>query len=726
MAKGNFNVGFVFGAKKASTFDKTFKSINQSIRGMVKGVAAFAGAAISVKGLADTGKAAIESATNLEGYRNTLNVVMKDSQKAAQAMKWAVDFANKTPFETDSVVEATVRLESYGIKAQSVLPQIGDMASVMNKDIMQAVEAVADAQTGELERMKEFGIKKADIAEKAGKMYANVETINSKGQIVNQENFNNAMFALMKEKFSGGMETQSQSFKGMVSTIKGVWKTGLASMIGMSTTGEVIAGSAFDLLKGGISSAAKSIQEFSANGGFEKISKSVGTAIQQVTPVITYLGDKGKLAFDSIKGKMVELQPKFDAIKAVGEEIGVKLQDAFQKAQPTIDWIIVTGLPAMVGFLTDVAQKAMNVAVFFVDNWSTVKPIIAGIGGAFALWKIPDIAAEVNEKVGAAKTIINAFSSEIKTKADFYKQAGTSIGSIATNIGKGTVAMAKSTGSWIANTATIVAHKAVTIGATVATKAAAAGQWLLNAAMTANPIALIVIAIVALVAGFVLLWNKCEGFRNFFIGMWDGIKTAIAAVGGWLGGVGESIKGVFTGIGEFIGGVWDGVVAGFKGYVNFIISGINFMIGAINKLKVTVPEWVPLIGGQTIGFAIPEIPMLAQGGIATAPTLAMVGEGKEKEAIMPLSKLDNMLAKQGTTQPLVNQVVNFSPLMDLLTKFVQSTAQAEPAYSITFAPVITIEGNADKDTIESAMDDEYERFEAFMKKFMLEQKRKNF
>ena len=68
-------------------------------------------------------------------------------------MAWAVDFANRTPFETDQIVEATVRLQSYGLKAEDVMTQIGDMAGVMGKDIMQAVEAVADAQTGELERL---------------------------------------------------------------------------------------------------------------------------------------------------------------------------------------------------------------------------------------------------------------------------------------------------------------------------------------------------------------------------------------------------------------------------------------------------------------------------------------------------------------------------------------------------------------------------------------------
>lgn len=654
MANNNFNVGFVFGAKKATTFDKAFGSVNKAIGGVIKNLTGLATAAVSAKALLQTGKAAIQSASDLEGYRNTLNVVMKDSGKAAEAMKWAVDFANRTPFETDSIVEATVRLESYGIKAKSVLPQIGDMAGVMNKDIMQAVEAVADAQTGELERMKEFGITKAMIAEKAGKMFVKAETINSKGQIVNQENFNTAMFALMEDKFKGGMDIQSKSFKGTISTVKGVWKTGLASMVGMSTSGEVIAGSAFDLLKGGITSAAKAMQDFSSNGGFEKIGKSIGGVIKTVTPVFSYIGEKGRLAFDSIKSKIVELQPKFDAIKDVGIKIGDTIKAGFENAQPAIDWIIVTGLPAVVGFLTDVALKAGDVAGFFTNNWSWIEPIIWGIVGAFT----------------AYKAIIMAITAK----------------------------------QWLCD---------------IATKAMAVGQGILNAVMAMNPISLIIIAVVGLTAGFIALWNNCEGFRNFFIGMWDGIKTAFAAVGTWFASIGENIKNTFSGIGEFIGKVWDGVIAGFKGYVNFIISGINFMIGAINKLQVTVPDWVPLFGGKTIGFAIPEIPMLAQGGIATAPTLAMVGEGKEKEAILPLSKLDNMLKTNN-----VVQTFDFTPLVALLAKFLQQGLATAP--NIVYSPNIIVEGDAKADDIKVVLDQDFERFKTHMEQYQKDIKRRKF
>lgn len=74
---------------------------------------------------------------------------------------------------------------------------------------------------------------------------------------------------------------------------------------------------------------------------------------------------------------------------------------------------------------------------------------------------------------------------------------------------------------------------------TAAMAAQTAGTWLLNAAQTAlnlvmsmNPISLIIIAITALIAAFVLLWNKCEWFRNFWIGLWKVIQSGLQRLHG--------------------------------------------------------------------------------------------------------------------------------------------------------------------------------------------------
>lgn len=73
----------------------------------------------------------------------------------------------------------------------------------------------------------------------------------------------------------------------------------------------------------------------------------------------------------------------------------------------------------------------------------------------------------------------------------------------------------------------MTAHTAVTAGAT-------ATQTGLNLAFLACPITWIIGAIIALIAIFVLLWNKCEGFRNFWIGLWEGIKTAFGVAKDWV------------------------------------------------------------------------------------------------------------------------------------------------------------------------------------------------
>ena len=105
--------------------------------------------------------------------------------------------------------------------------------------------------------------------------------------------------------------------------------------------------------------------------------------------------------------------------------------------------------------------------------------------------------------------------------------------------------MATALGTYLAYT---TAMKIMTSGwksLTIVTKAQAAAQTILNAVMSVNPIGLVIAAIAGLVAAFVILWNKSETFRNFWIGLWEKIKETVAPVF-------EKIKEVFTKIWEVI------------------------------------------------------------------------------------------------------------------------------------------------------------------------------
>lgn len=86
-------------------------------------------------------------------------------------------------------------------------------------------------------------------------------------------------------------------------------------------------------------------------------------------------------------------------------------------------------------------------------------------------------------------------------------------------------------------------------------------QYALNVAMNANPIGIIISLVAGLVAGFIALWNNCEGFRNFFLNMWETIKNTVGAVV-------EAVVGFFTGLWETVTAgaqaFWDGIVGIFS------------------------------------------------------------------------------------------------------------------------------------------------------------------
>jgi hypothetical protein len=140
--------------------------------------------------------------------------------------------------------------------------------------------------------------------------------------------------------------------------------------------------------------------------------------------------------------------------------------------------------------------------------------------------------------------------------------------------------------------------------------AIAASIVAINIAMALNPIGLIVIGVIALIAGLALAYKKFEGFREIVDAVFGGIKW-------WIGNV--------------IIPQFNLMLTVFKSIFNGIATVWNSTIG---KFSFTVPSWVPGIGGK--GFAMPDIPMLADGGIVTGPTLAMIGE-RGPEAVIPLT-----------------------------------------------------------------------------------------
>ncbi|MFG2837024.1 phage tail tape measure protein [Streptomyces zaomyceticus] len=219
-----------------------------------------------------------------------------------------------------------------------------------------------------------------------------------------------------------------------------------------------------------------------------------------------------------------------------------------------------------------------------------------------------------------------------------------------------------------------------------------AATWLWNLALLASPVTWIILGIMALIAVIVLIAVHWEEIERVTLEVWDAIVQGLADAWNWVADAAAKwwddtsrpfidgwnwlYRNVFTPIGHFFGttlpgwfsagtdaivedwnqlidwfsripgqlaalgsGLWSFITEGLKSALNGAISLINWAIWSINA---SIIDNANLLPGVDVGH-IPYIPYLAEGGVVTSATLAMIGEGNEPEAVLPLSKLDAML-----------------------------------------------------------------------------------
>ena len=342
------------------------------------------------------------------------------------------------------------------------------------------------------------------------------------------------------------------------------------------------------------------------------------------------------------------------------------------------------------------------------------------------------VVSEALEKIGGymTGTIIPAAETAVK----WISEHRTLILALAAGI-------ATAVAAYKAYKVAVTAYNAVMAVYKVVTAASATGTFTLAGAMTALniPVLAVVAAIGLAVAAGILIyknWDKIkakavelgakisEVWGNIKAGVSEAVANLVSAfqsnfpllsayLSGWWESVSaawENVKAIFTNIIDFVQNVfagnwsaaWDNIVAIFgnvfgmivnlaKAPINGVISAINWVLEKINSISVTIPDWVPGVGGQTLGFNIPTIPALAAGGIATAPTLAQIGEGGEPEAVLPLSKLAALLDEWTKPKPTPGggtggggETVVFSPVFNFYGG-TPSREEAEEAGRISFA-----------------------------------------
>ena len=254
--------------------------------------AVYAGAALGATAAAGIGwftKSALEATSSMETLQTALSTVTGGDANAKAALGWITTFAAETPYELGQVGAAFQRLKAYGIDpTDGTLKTLGDTASSMGKDLMSAVEAMADAVTGENERLKEFGIRATKAGDKISYFYKNaagddvVKTVNKNSQKMIAA----TLSAIWNDKYAGSMAKQSRTWAGLVSNLSDQWTQFQV---------RVMQGGVFDVLKGELEGLLANVNKWANDGTLERWADEIASAYKwafgQVREGFTWVRD---------------------------------------------------------------------------------------------------------------------------------------------------------------------------------------------------------------------------------------------------------------------------------------------------------------------------------------------------------------------------------------------------------------------------------------------------
>ena len=547
------------------------------------------------------GGIALKSAASMETMNIALETAFAGNQQAAQeAGKAITEFATKTPYELQEVMTGFIKLKNMGLDpSQRALTAYGNTASAMGKGLNDMVEAVADAATGEFERLKEFGIRASKQGDQVKFTFKGVEKTvgNSSAEI---EKY---LIGLGETNFAGGMEKQSQSLSGLMSTLKDTISltlgqlakdTGLLDGVKFAVTALTNALAKIDPAP--INNAVDSFKNLyniifksDYTGGFFGFGEGEDSAIvdrllnvKNAFSEVIELFTTGLQSPDS--GGYIE------AVLGVGSvEMLLNVKNTVLELIPVLQSLVTQGLKLVGDYIQ-----------FWVDN---VLPLWIGI-----FQRIVDIVKF------AGPYIMDVITAVFNVIQPIMQQIATQVFPLILP----------------AIDAMIGAFKAI-----------------LPVVM---PVILFFVA---------LIGSALSGVGQTFMGLVQIITGVFQIIQGIFTGDGEKVKegflNIFKGIENTVGGI-------FKGIFNAIITTINSGIGKVNELIGKIPE-IPGIGKVP---SIPTIPKFANGGVVGGSStigdkiLARVNSG---EVILNQKQQESALAQMsGGGEKIVIQIDKFISL----------------------------------------------------------------
>lgn len=697
--------------KACEAADKNLSAIGETAAKIDKvAAAAIAAGATAVSGLA---VAAVKNAAEYESQLSNISTLLTGtaeeiSARTAEIGQQVLEVSNRTGVATADLTDGMYQvISAFGDSADaaSILETAAKSAAAGNATTTDSINLLSAVTKGYGDTSAEAVQKAADLAFATVRLGQTSfpELASGIGKVIPLA----STLGVEQEQLFGAMATLT-GVTGSTAEVVTQLKATMQGFLSPSKNMEEVLGSlgyasGQALLESeGLQGALTTLKD--AVGGDELAFAGLFSSVEAQTAVLAMAGNQAEnltqktaemyeatgAADVAFAAQTDNLNYLISSMKNLGSnfltEAGMKIlpyiKDLAEKALPVLqEWLgkLMDKLPEIGAYVTGtIIPKAKNVWEWIQKNKTVLIALAAGIGTAV-------IAFKGLSAISPIITILKSFGGVGKAVSGILGGMNLKLLLIVAIIGAVVAA-----GVWLYQNWDTVKAKAAELGAKISEIWRNIQAWVGNAVSN---------LVSAFQENFPLL-------SAFVSGWWESIQDAWVNVQGIFTGIVDFVQNVFSGnweaawqnIVDIFGNVFGLIVNLAKAPINGVISAINWVLEKINSISVTIPDWVPGAGGKTLGFNIPTIPALASGGIATAPTLAQIAEGGEPEAILPLSKLAQML-RNGSLGSGGN---------------------------ITYAPVYQIQGSASRQDVEQVSRMGFEDFKRWWKQMQDDDRRKRF
>ena len=708
-SRTTYQTQFLLGAKVQSSMGKSFSKVQKNMKNIrnsagytesayqklgrtIKTALGAAGIYFSARTIVNSLRSATDAAMKFEDQMADVGTLLDgDAQKkldkyGKQVSQTAIDTGISHSELTKGLYE-TISALGEGADTYEIFRKAAENARGGNADVQNVVKFLSAT-------MKGYGDVSAETAQKVSDLGFQTVKLGQTSFPELSQHMGNVI------PLAGEMGTEMESVFGAMATLTGV--TGDTAKVSTQLRGvfaaltkpsskmkEVMNGLGYESGKAMIE--AKGFQGSlnllrKATGGSEEMLSQMFGRVEALNAVLALTGtqsdnftEKTEAMYNAVGASNDAFQDKINTSKALRERFGelayfLKIQVGNQ-ILPYIN----SGLEFLLNNYQDIgaqARAAMEPVVstynFIKQNWSTIEPIVVGITSALVAYKVAQIAVTAAQKAGM---IVQSISKAYST------------------------------------------FQATMNAARYSTLAASKAQVALNLAMSANPIAAVAIAVGLLAtAGYLLYknWDKILPKLKAFYNLIKELPVVEAFISG-ITDIKDSTIQTFNGIVDFVSGVftgnwskaWDGAVQAVGGSfsilgdlikfpINNTIGLINTALSGISSIDVSIPDWVPGVGGKSFGPDIPEIPMLAKGTNNFAGGMAIVGEKGPELINMPQG---TQVTKASKTETIIQKLKEMpSRATQALNNLVTNNSTTNnQKFSITIKNII--KGNPDKETL---------------------------